>query len=401
MVRVSVILALCVATAAQQQKLILLPAASGAVCLDGTPGGFYLRPATTEVDKNKWVIFFQGGGWCYNLEDCLGRSNTDIGSSKNWGPTLTMDGIFSADCSQNPVLCNYNLVHMNYCDGNSFSGDLGGSVVHNGVPLYFRGHTILREALDLLAREYNLTRATDVLLTGCSAGGLATYIHTNYVGDFLAARAPDLVRYKSAPVSGFFLDTSNAAGEPVYGTQMRYVFDMQHALGGVDPSCVQGVLAAGGEVATCNFAATSYAYVRYPIFVLNSMHDSWQFGCILTAELTAGFPDQTGFSNGNCTALSGWEACVDHNRCTAEQQAAVARWQRVFLATFSSVTALPGNGAFITNSDTHCAPSSRAWASQTIGGVVMNEAFAQWWDGPSSTPASKNTRICPLSPAAC
>ena len=38
---------------------------TGAVCLDGTPGGFYFSPATTAKDANNWEIYFQGGGTIY------------------------------------------------------------------------------------------------------------------------------------------------------------------------------------------------------------------------------------------------------------------------------------------------------------------------------------------------
>jgi len=36
--------------------------ADGAVCLDGSPAGFYYRPATDPANKNDWVIHFQGDG---------------------------------------------------------------------------------------------------------------------------------------------------------------------------------------------------------------------------------------------------------------------------------------------------------------------------------------------------
>ena len=36
---------------------------SGAVCLDGTPGGFYFSAATSDANKDDWQIYFQGGGW--------------------------------------------------------------------------------------------------------------------------------------------------------------------------------------------------------------------------------------------------------------------------------------------------------------------------------------------------
>ena len=36
-------------------------AAYGALCLDGSPAGYYLRPG----DPRRWVVIFEGGGWCY------------------------------------------------------------------------------------------------------------------------------------------------------------------------------------------------------------------------------------------------------------------------------------------------------------------------------------------------
>lgn len=85
---------------------------TGAVCLDGTPAGFYFAPASDPKNANDWQIYFQGGGWCYDEEDCWGRSKTNLGSSKNWAPTSEMGGIMSDDCASNPDFCNFNRVHM-------------------------------------------------------------------------------------------------------------------------------------------------------------------------------------------------------------------------------------------------------------------------------------------------
>lgn len=57
----------------------------GAVCLDGSPGGFYLRPATeTGGSQTGWVLHFQGDGWCFDPLDCFGRSKMGFGSSTTW-----------------------------------------------------------------------------------------------------------------------------------------------------------------------------------------------------------------------------------------------------------------------------------------------------------------------------
>ena len=37
--------------------------ASGAVCLDGSPGGVYFSKATSEEAKDDWQIYFQGGAY--------------------------------------------------------------------------------------------------------------------------------------------------------------------------------------------------------------------------------------------------------------------------------------------------------------------------------------------------
>ena len=53
----------------------------GAVCLDGSPGVFYWHPATDPKHKNDWILSFKGDGWCFDAQDCLGRSRNSFGGS--------------------------------------------------------------------------------------------------------------------------------------------------------------------------------------------------------------------------------------------------------------------------------------------------------------------------------
>jgi hypothetical protein len=100
----------------------------GAVCLDGSDAGFYFSEYSGgDANKNKWQLYFQGGGWyvrasptqarwlltgssraqrwrrCYDEMDCWGRSHAGLGSSKTWPKTASEGGIMSADCKKNPV----------------------------------------------------------------------------------------------------------------------------------------------------------------------------------------------------------------------------------------------------------------------------------------------------------
>ena len=41
-------------------------------CLDGSPGGYYYRPASSAAAVNKWKFHFMGGGWCNRyVEDVM------------------------------------------------------------------------------------------------------------------------------------------------------------------------------------------------------------------------------------------------------------------------------------------------------------------------------------------
>eukprot|EP00656_Telonema_subtile_P016622 TRINITY_DN18798_c0_g1_i2.p1 TRINITY_DN18798_c0_g1~~TRINITY_DN18798_c0_g1_i2.p1 ORF type:complete len:275 (+),score=58.94 TRINITY_DN18798_c0_g1_i2:95-919(+) len=183
-------------------------ASDGAVCLDGSPGAFFFSPAANASNTNNWQIYFQGGGWCYEEQDCWNRTKTKYGSS-SWltdgVSTSVLGGLLSADCAVNPDFCNYNRVHMLYCDGNSFSGNRDQPVMVNDEPIYFRGKRIMDAVLKTLVRDHGLADAENVLLTGCSAGGLSTYLHADYVGQQVRAVAKGLKKYKAAPISGFFL----------------------------------------------------------------------------------------------------------------------------------------------------------------------------------------------------
>jgi hypothetical protein len=49
---------------AAQFNLVMLPnsAEEGAVCIDGTPIGFYWQEGSG-LDAYNWMVYFEGGGW--------------------------------------------------------------------------------------------------------------------------------------------------------------------------------------------------------------------------------------------------------------------------------------------------------------------------------------------------
>lgn len=83
----------------------------------------------------------------------------------------------------NPLTYDWNKVLIPYCDGGSFAGN-NESVSYVDVrgkmmPLYFRGFRNLNAVLDDLVANHGLGDVTDALVSGDSAGGLASYWHVD------------------------------------------------------------------------------------------------------------------------------------------------------------------------------------------------------------------------------
>mmetsp|Transcript_81905 Transcript_81905/g.155512 ORF Transcript_81905/g.155512 Transcript_81905/m.155512 type:complete len:461 (-) Transcript_81905:140-1522(-) len=368
----------------------------GAVCLDGSDAAFYFSPASNADNTNNWQIHFQGGGWCYDEIDCWGRSSQPgLGTSKGLQKFMNEGGLMSDDCTKNPEFCNFNRVHLVYCDGNSFSGDRNEPLVVTGLdgkqkPLYFRGKRIIEATLQTLL-TLGLDKAENVLLSGCSAGGLATFLHTDHVYNWLLSAKVPMKKFRSAPMSGFFLLHNTVDNKPVYPEQMKSIFELANSTNGLNARCIAAQ--ADEDKWKCNFAEMAYKYTQAPIFPLNSALDSWQTGCIYTAEFVRGFPRQHTKANGDCSAASGWQACSgDPEKCNSTQMAVMNQYLKDFQTNMMSKDTYKnvGNGAFIHSCHTHCEALHDQWNTIAVNGKTIQQAFSQWWHS-APQPASYHT----------
>jgi O-palmitoleoyl-L-serine hydrolase len=75
--------------------------------------------------------------------------------------------------------------------------------------LYFRGAVNTRAHFQYIHNRYNLTQAERVIISGSSAGGIATYIWADYLKEFIGNPS---VKFYSIVDSGIFLDTSEGLG---------------------------------------------------------------------------------------------------------------------------------------------------------------------------------------------
>lgn len=261
----------------------------------GTSPGYYLRRSST--GNTNWVLFFQGGGWCYTPELCAWRSKTRLGSNKFWKPTIEVEGIMGEDPTANPDFHDWNVAYFQYCDGASFSGNANDPMVVEGNKLWYRGHRVKDALIADLMHNYGLGNATNVVVSGCSAGGLSTYLHADAVaGVFDTSK----VRVKAMAGSGYFMDAPNLYGKRVYTDEMAYVFQFQNASGGVNANCIKAT--APADQWQCMMAQYTYPHITTPFFIMNSGYDEWQMGNILGIDVP-GFNSCYHLGYVNCSAV--------------------------------------------------------------------------------------------------
>jgi len=165
-------------------SLNLFVNATDAKCLDGSPYGVYYSPGYNTGKKNI-IISFWGGGWCAGrdkdsfLLDCLERSKTNIGSSNTWDREVYQDGTFlGGDPKQNINFYNWHRFDFPYCDGSGHQGHVSGEMEIKGEKLFFRGHSNTLNGLNFVFENVKFSDIDTIVITGCSAGGLATFYWT-------------------------------------------------------------------------------------------------------------------------------------------------------------------------------------------------------------------------------
>jgi len=308
----------------------------GAVCLDGSPSAYYFRPGFGD-GVTKYFIHHEGGGWCSSPQDCYGRSHTALGSSKGYATTKGLGGgYFSNKATENPLMYNWNMVYLQYCDGGSFAGDNEIPAVVSGQNVYFRGFRNLVAYLEDLVTKHNLLKGTDVVIGGCSASGLATFLHVDWWQQHVSTSS----KVRGLPDSGFFLDYDTVQK---YSTTMKWVFNAMNASNGVNQACLLAHTPTKDRE-LCYFAEHTSPHLTTPIFPLQSQYDSWQ----------------TQFILGSADA------------------GAINAYGQMFETRFkANVLSNGNNGAFLDSCYHHCGE----WNSITIDGMNSGAAFLAWYNG--------------------
>ena len=109
-----------------------------------------------------------------------------MGTSKLWPPEIPLSGSLSTNHSHSGF-ANWTKFFFPYCDGSFHQGYAKNPIKYKDAQLYFRGSAITRSHIKYIDSKYNLKGANKVIVTGMSAGGIATNIWTNYIKDYIGS----------------------------------------------------------------------------------------------------------------------------------------------------------------------------------------------------------------------
>jgi len=366
-------------------QLHQLNESASTVCLDGSPAAFSFWPAVVDVRNTHWLIAFQGGGWCWSRQDCTVRSRSSMGSSSSWHPPVE-GGILARSCHVAPEFCTYNKVLFKYCDGASFAGNSSISTGNSGraASVTSAGRAIVRAGIETLVSRFGLGNATDVLVTGSSAGALAALLHAENVREMLLASGAPLRRFKLLSISGLFFRAPTKPGAAQvhpFEEQLRSIFNLAQMT--APRECANRLGQRHAWRCLTGVKPLDAVPADIPLYVVQSTFDLWQTSCILGAGESAYFEL-------NCSSAA-WERCLrwmtplsSHRAqviCSIDQRKELAAYQHATAAALagSRRLRLAGSGAFIHACHDHAAYSN-AWLGHRDRNMTMRTLVQRWWD---------------------
>ncbi|KAK4491328.1 hypothetical protein RD792_002064, partial [Penstemon davidsonii] len=306
--------------------LIQGAASKGAVCLDGTLPGYHLHRGFG-TGANSWLIQLEGGGWCNNIRSCVYRKKTHRGSSMYFEKQIPFTGILSNKAEENPDFYNWNRVKIRYCDGASFAGDSE----NKAAGLQFRGQRIWLAAIEELMSK-GMHNANQALLSGCSAGGLASMLHCHEFRTLLPGRT----KVKCLSDAGLFMDAVDVSGGHTLRSFFAGVVSLQGLQKTLPSTCTNHL-----DPTSCFFPQNFIANIKTPLFILNAAYDAWQ--------LQASLAPSTADPNGN------WRDCkMNNQRCSVSQIQFLQGFRNNMLNAVKGFGASRENGLFINSCFAHC-----------------------------------------------
>lgn len=361
-----------------------------AKCLDGSPPAYYWRDGVRE-DRDKAVLFFEGGGWCYPSDvlqstgaNCAYRAKTGLGSSTKYAPKIASTGYEggSGYLSGDPRVTAWSdwaVAYVKYCDGGSMTGTREDAMpARNGSgPIYYRGHYNLVAQLDNMVSTKGLGGYKQIVLSGCSAGGMACYLKCDFVSSYFAKHS---IPVKCICDAGLFLDVDTVTGAGnVMRTRYHDIAEVMESKPGLSAACVGNE----SDWKQCIFSQYSLKYMQTPTFAINSLYNFGEWAMLCPTYPRGTFPPDTG------TPPSDWHTCYPSNGaltpetyklCNATQIKLIQGFRDQFVAAVANAAdpSTP-HGLFLDSCPNEHCQTSTGWTRVSVGGTMLGVAAADWY----------------------
>ena len=275
------------------------------VCNDGTSATYYFRKGASTT--NLWVLYLEGGMWCYSAQTCQLRWRTTPWEMSNakLANYVALGGIFSVG-RKNPW-AEANVAYLPYCSSDAHVGDSFAFGWH------FRGQRIINAVLTSLVREQGMgvrkskdeTRVPTqrLLLGGCSAGARGAMMNLDYIQPTLASMG---ITQQQVTVSGLldsplWIDVDPLQPHVVsLANETQAVFSFVNATARMGPGCA--TLYPGAEGWKCLFGQYRMPLLQTP-YILNAAQDDkfelpWNIGGTTNAgyDVQAWHPAQLAYA---------------------------------------------------------------------------------------------------------
>ncbi|KAK2815791.1 hypothetical protein Q5P01_026258 [Channa striata] len=242
-------------------------------CNDGSSAGYYIKESK---GSKRWLLFLEGGWYCFNRQTCDSRYETMRGlmSSTKWPQTRRGTGILSPQPEENPHWWNANMVFIPYCSSDVWSG---ATPKTDQSDYAFMGSLIIAEVVNELLTK-GLNNAKVLLLAGSSAGGTGVLLNVDHVAEQLESQGYRGVQVRGLADSGWFLDnkqykftecldTISCAPTEAIKRGIRYWSGL------VPESCRQAHV---GEEWNCFFGYRLYPTIKSPVYIVQWLFDEAQ-----------------------------------------------------------------------------------------------------------------------------
>jgi len=246
-----------------------------AKCNDGSPAAYYYRAG--DPTKQKWLVWLEGAGWCWDVKSCSRPWHQGLGTSKSFprSPrrvhawTRSMQGIF--DPVKDP-LKGIHVAYVRTCGNDAFLGDSSPQPGTNipGLSWYFRGKAIIEAVFADLRKRDNLGTNPEhrVLYGGCSSGARGALMSLDYVATNLVGNATTMGLLDS----GVWLPLEPHLPELVsFDAQTQSFLQFANASGLISTSCKSAY--GEEEQWKCLRGASRLPFVKTPYFITQSQYD--------------------------------------------------------------------------------------------------------------------------------